>query len=212
MRYSGSEGRASVQSVNFLTTQGTFMGYQDILAARIPENEVYALGLELLSGCKNDWADDWGGKGEITWDLGYDISIEHQDRSVDEIELKIIFPEKDLKKTIDHVELPATEISSLSKIGCKIVYNGDKPVMGNYMGSKSDEDFSFSRKLLDGASFVLQAASTHALSKTTTGTPVEATITWSMGAHIEVDLISELETFTKIDFTVPARDVKDLAV
>jgi hypothetical protein len=211
MRYSGAEGRASVQSVNFLTAQGTCMGYQDIMASRIPENEFYALGLEILSNCKRDWADDWGGKGEITWDVQGDVSIEHQDRRVDEVTHNFEIEERELRHIIDHAEIPQTEISGLAEIGCTAVYHGsDAPLFGNYFCDGMEGKPDFSGKLTSGIEKVFNSASEIIRKRIGTEDPCEAKFTWSPHKSIKIECICDTEVFSKMHFWVSEADLKQM--
>jgi hypothetical protein len=211
MRYSGEEGRATVSSVNFLTSHGSFMGYQDIISARIPENEFYALGLEILSLCKKDWADDWGGRGEISWDIGGLIYIDHQDRRVDEINYDLEIEERELRHIIDHADIPQTEISGLAEIGCTAVYHGsDTPLFGNYFCDALDGKPDFSGKLTSGMEKVFSSASELIRKRIGSEDPCEAKFTWSPHKSIKIECICDTEVFSKMHFWVSEADLKQM--
>lgn len=212
MRYSGDEGRSAVQSVNFLSSRGSFLGYQDIIANRMPENEFYALGLEILSTCKPDWADDWGGRGEINWDLGKDVTIEHFDRRVDLVTHECSILERELRNVLDHSDLPVTEMQGVSSLGCRAIYYEDAdPVFGQYFGSATGEEYAFSKKLLDGARQVFQAASGLALARIEEGKPSEGKLTWTFGSKIDASITTEVERFDRMPFVVSVKKIKDFA-
>ncbi|NDV50835.1 hypothetical protein [Salipiger sp. PrR003] len=83
-RYDGQEGREEVKTINYLSTAGGFLSFQEIRKRAIPENEVHDLGLEMLERFKHDWAEDWGGFGELRWVPGKDAAVEHLDRREEE--------------------------------------------------------------------------------------------------------------------------------
>jgi len=82
MRYHGAEGLGLVKQVNFLTQSGKFLSHREIHNLKIPDDEICKLAEDALSVFKYDWADDWGGVGEIIWDLCGEVTLCHEDRKV----------------------------------------------------------------------------------------------------------------------------------
>ncbi|MBO9428583.1 hypothetical protein [Sulfitobacter sp. R18_1] len=214
MRYSGEEGRATVNNVNFLSAQGFFLGYQDLMTTRMPENEFYAMGMEVLSLCKPDWADDWGGRGEITWDIGKGLQVDHRDRRVEQEVHTFEIPERDLRVTIEQADIPGTEIFGISLIQCKAVYDGpDETIFGRYHAEDREGiDRVLSSKLTSSLEKIFSATSSICNQSAQTGYPTEAKFSWVPGDKVTIEQIHELEKFDPMIFLRSEEELSGLLI
>ncbi len=210
MRYDGREGRANVQSVNFLSEMGSFLTNADIKNARLPENEFYALGLEILDRAKKTWADDWGGKGALTWETTGHIEVFHQDREILEIYWETEIPQSQLRNAIQKADLPNLELDLISKIQCDFSCHEKSLQFGMFIVSPEDENILLSSKLHAGLGSLFNDAvslSTKNDIELETGR-----IHWTLGDAVRIELTGNQEKYTQQYYSIPLKDLTEIEI
>jgi hypothetical protein len=204
MRYRGGEGRGGVEQVNFLSKRGGFLGYEDIQKRRIPENQIYEMGGEILERCKDDWLDDWGGRGELTWEPGKSIRVRHYDRRVVHTEMALVIPEKQLAAAISAAAPPNSEMAFVNALEADFSVE-EGQVVFERIQSQGDTP-SASPALFEAAQKVFLAAVTTAMRDPALQPPVSLVsghMIWSLKHSVHLVLQTEKEIFEEMKFTVP---------
>ncbi len=147
LRYSGREGRGLISEVNYLSEEGGFFKYDELKNLRLPENEICALGEEMLLHVKRDWADDWGGQGEIRWEPGKAIKIKHDDR-FEKMDSFVLSVERiESKALIEQAGVPPTEFEQISEVVAHFDYEDGAPIFFGFEARQGEEVLGLSSVL-----------------------------------------------------------------
>jgi hypothetical protein len=204
MRYRGEEGRGGVEQVNFLSRRGAFLGYDEIQKHRIPENQIYEIGSEILERCKDDWLEDWGGRGELQWEPGKPIRVRHYDRRVIHEEMAVVLPEKQLASDIAAAAPPSSEMAFVIALEADFIMDEGRVVFERIQ-SQGDAP-SASPALFEAAQKVFSAALGLALRDPALQPPVRLVsghMLWSLKHSVHLVMQTEREVFEEMKFTVP---------
>ncbi|EPX77973.1 hypothetical protein Salmuc_03295 [Salipiger mucosus DSM 16094] len=203
MRHFGREGTAEVQTVNFLTKQARFLTYREIERMHLPENEIYGLGLELMAHVKNDWAQDWGGSGEIRWIPGGDARIRHYDRREVDFAKDITLPREEIR-TILSGDIPeGREVTLLDHVDVSFAIEDGAVVFGDHSGSAEGELLPVSRSLAEQIDQAIRAMLEAIQTNESIGSQlVSGRASWNLSGNCYFNLALTKEKYDILFFTV----------